>query len=129
MTLYEILHQQEDVLTKLVNSAVESEGIMNIDESEEAKNRIESFTYKFIASLEHLSEEIYEEPNSYNIFFIYMSKLCEKQEMIHHAKHLLHNEYLIECYEEETAEHLVQYMYRWKLFNNTAIVKSADYIN
>lgn len=129
MTLYEILHQQEDVLTKLVNSAVESEGIMNIDESEEAKNRIESFTYKFIASLEHLSEEIYEEPNSYNIFFIYMSKLCEKQEMIQHAKHLLHNEYLIECYEEETAEHLVQYMYRWKLFNNTAIVKSADYIN
>ena len=49
--------------------------------------------------------------------------------MIQHAKHLLHNEYLIECYEEETAEHLVQYMYRWKLFNNTAIVKSADYIN
>jgi hypothetical protein len=76
MTLYEILHQQEDVLTKLVNSAVESEGIMNIDESEEAKNRIEVFTYKIIANLEHLSEEIYEEPNSYNIFFIYMSKLC-----------------------------------------------------
>lgn len=49
--------------------------------------------------------------------------------MIHHVKHLLNNEYMIECYEDETAENLVQYMYRWKLFNDTVIIKSADYIN
>ena len=52
---------------------------------------MEDFTYNIIAVLENISEEIYEDPNSFSIFFIYLSKICEKESMIKHARNLLQN--------------------------------------
>lgn len=38
-----------------------------------------ALTYKIIAELQNISEEIYKTPNCKTIFFIYLTKLCEEK--------------------------------------------------
>lgn len=62
------------------------------------------------------------------IFFIFLAKLCESTCMIKHVKHLLENVNLVTCYDETTADGLVQYMYKWSLSSNKVIVNNEEYI-
>ena len=48
--------------------------------------------------------------------------------MIKHVKALLEDEHLSECYDETTAESLVQYMYRWRLCSHKIFIYSEGYI-
>ena len=127
MSLYDILHNSEEVLTKLVIYQISTNKIMEMED--QPFSTVEELTYHILATLENISDEIYEDPHAFNIFFIYLSKMCEKEGIIKHVKQLLKNEHFMdECFDETTAENLVQYMYRWKLCSSKIIVESENYI-
>lgn len=63
------------------------------------------------------------------IFFIFLNKICENTGLIRQANRLLQNEHMREmCYDDSTAEGLVQYMYKWKLSSCKVIVENETYI-
>ena len=49
--------------------------------------------------------------------------------MISSVKNLLNDEYLKEFSDSETAENVVQYMYRWKICSVRVFKKCEEYMN
>lgn len=85
-------------------------------------------SFKIIISLELLSEQIYQEINKQTIFFLFLIKLCEDKYIIEHVQKLLSNENLSDFYDADTAEHVVQYMYKWKVCSVKVYRKCQSYV-
>lgn len=88
-------------------------------------------TYNILAEIQTVKEKIYKDKLNNLAYFIYIAKIMEEHEMIRYADLLLTDPFLLEYYsvDEKIIENLVIYMYRWKLTQQPAFTKSADYLH
>lgn len=60
-----------------------------MEEDEETCNIFDQLSYQTLARVESVSSQIYHTNNSETIFFLYITKLCEKEKFIKKARRLL----------------------------------------